>query len=86
MFWLVADTKLSSVFDVYKSSSLVGFETWVVRGHDWPKPQGRMIETGYSSVLNCMAPIYETFVSHVTKNDEESHRLTTFILDAKIPH
>lgn len=50
MLWLDADTKLSSVFDVYKSSSLVGFEIWVVRGHDWPKSQGQMIGTGYSSV------------------------------------
>lgn len=91
MFWLVSDTTLSSVFDVHKFkhgmvSSLVGFKIWVVRGHDWPKSQGQMIETGYSSVLNCMTPIYETFVSHVTKNDEGSHRLTTFILDAKILH
>lgn len=88
---LVLDTELSSVFDVYKFkpvmvSSLVGFEIWVVRGHVWPKSQGQMIATGSSSVLNCMVPINETFVSHVTKNDEGWHRLTTFILDAKILH
>lgn len=56
------------MFYVYKFkpgmlSSLVGLKIWVVRGHVGPASGHH----GSVSVINCMAPNYETFVSHFTK-------------------
>lgn len=77
------------MFDVHKFkscmlSSLVGLKSgWLeIVG----QTSGQMIQTGSVSVINCMASNYETFVSHVTKNDKGSHRSTTCILDASILH